>query len=485
MLNKVSVLMLLMISVCVPNLMAVEKPTALEGSCVTADCHTDFSKNEHVHAPVELGDCKSCHESADVEEHTFNLLRKGRDLCESCHLDQATKSNVHKPLTTGDCTQCHDPHAGNTKSLLLTESVDKLCANCHNIAEQANYLHGPVAVGECSICHEPHSSDHENLMSMPPKELCASCHTITMDELEKFEFIHEPAKGDCAGCHDPHGADNPNMLKGTPPEVCYACHEDIKKIAENAAFKHSVVAKGESCLRCHTPHASTVKYLMKNDPYDLCMSCHDKPVGIDKENVLPSFLDQVDNKKYPHGPVAEKDCSGCHTAHGSEHFRLLAKTYPDLFYAPYAEENYELCFSCHSKELALTEKTDKLTEFRNGKLNLHFLHVNKDRRGRTCRACHQTHASDLPKHIRESVPYGRWELPVKFTKTETGGSCTPGCHKVKDYDRKTPVDYTAAVPAKKPEPVPQPEPETKPEPVNDQQEPTDAEPAQQEVTESA
>lgn len=443
---------------CAMSVMAAEKPTTLEGSCLAADCHADYSQKAHVHAPVELGDCKSCHEVADEQKHTFKLARKGRDLCESCHLDQASKSHVHSPLNTGDCTQCHDPHAGSTASFLLTESVDQLCAKCHTVAKDAKYLHGPVAVGQCSMCHEPHSSDHENLMSVEPKELCASCHTITMDELAKFEFIHEPAKGDCAGCHNPHGADNPSMLKGTPPEVCYACHEEIKKTAENAAFKHSPVIEGESCLKCHTPHASTVKYLMKKDPFDLCLSCHDKPVGIDKDHVLPSFLDQVEGKKNLHGPVAEKDCSGCHTAHGSDHFRLLAKDYPPLFYAPYAEENYELCFSCHSKEVAVTERTDKLTEFRNGTQNLHFLYVNKDRRGRTCRACHQTHASDLPKHIRESVPYGRWELPVQFTKTETGGSCTPGCHKVKDYDRKTPVDYAAPAPTKKVEPVKDKEP---------------------------
>ncbi|MHC5140633.1 MAG: cytochrome c3 family protein, partial [Planctomycetota bacterium] len=322
--------------------------------------------------------------------------------------------------------------------------------------------------------HEPHSSEHENLMSVPPKELCASCHTITMDELEKFDFIHEPAKGDCAGCHNPHGADNPSLLKAAPPEMCYACHQEIKEIAENAEFKHSVVSEGESCLKCHTPHASTVKYLMKSDPFDLCMSCHDKPVGMDKDNVLPSFLDQVEGKKSLHGPVAEKDCSGCHTAHGSDHFRLLAKDYPPQFYAPYAEENYELCFSCHSNEMAVTEKTDKLTEFRNGNQNLHFLHVNKDRRGRTCRACHQTHASDLPKHIRETVPYGRWELPVKFTKTETGGSCTPGCHKVKDYDRTTPVDYTMVAPVKKAEPVKEKDvPDDVEKPDNEPQTPLD------------
>jgi hypothetical protein len=69
--------------------------------------------------------------------------------------------------------------------------------------------------------------------------------------------------------------------------------------------------------------------------------------------------------------------------------------------------------------------------------------VNKDRRGRTCRACHETHASDLPKHIRETVPYGVWELPIGFVKRDSGGGCTPGCHLPMDYDREQPLDYEA------------------------------------------
>ena len=62
---------------------------------------------------------------------------------------------------------------------------------------------------------------------------------------------------------------------------------------------------------------------------------------------------------------------------------------------------------------------------------------------------------------------------MKFTKTETGGSCTPGCHKVKDYDRDTPVDYAAPAAAKAPEP--------KPEPVKDQQEAINVQTPQQEA----
>jgi predicted CXXCH cytochrome family protein len=420
---------------------AVDKPTTAQTTCVTAECHGDYKAMPFVHGPVGLGECKSCHEAADATKHTYTLARSGRDLCEYCHLDQAAKLHVHDPLKKGDCLQCHDPHSSEGKFLIKGKTVAGLCKTCHDVTKGDTHLHGPTAVGECSICHNAHSSDYKNLLTVEPNDLCFSCHVDTKKEISKFAFVHEPAKGDCVGCHDPHGANSFKLLKTEAPELCVSCHTDIKALAENSPFKHSVVMQKDGCLSCHTPHASTVKFLMKDEPATLCLSCHDKPVGVDQNNVLPAFTEQIENKKFLHGPVKDNTCSGCHMAHGSDHFRLLAQTYPAEFYAPYSKENYALCFGCHEEDVAETERTTELTDFRNGNLNLHYLHVNKDKRGRTCRACHQTHASNQPRHLRENVPYGMWNLPVGFTKTDTGGSCEAGCHASQDYDRNKPVEY--------------------------------------------
>ena len=427
----------------------VQKPTSKIETCVTSECHADYGLKTYVHGPVSLGDCKSCHEFDNERKHTFVPARQGRDLCEFCHLDQASAKNVHEPLKDGDCTQCHDPHSSNNRSLLSAETVGDVCKTCHQIGQGLKFLHGPAAVGECTVCHDSHSADYDNLLIDDPAELCLSCHVVTKDELTKFEFIHEPVKGDCVGCHDAHGADNAMMLKARAPQLCYPCHEEIQNKAENSKVKHSIVSKEDGCLQCHTPHASTVKFGLRDAPATICLTCHDKPVGISKDEVLPAFTKELEGKKFLHGPVADKDCSGCHVTHGSDYFRLLAKKYPSQFYAPFAEENYALCFGCHAKSLVLTAKTKDLTDFRNGNLNLHFLHVNKERRGRSCRSCHATHASNLPRHIRKSVPYGAWELPVGFTKTETGGNCKAGCHLPKAYDRNKPVDYSTTPPAGK------------------------------------
>ncbi|MCF7954797.1 MAG: cytochrome c3 family protein [Phycisphaerae bacterium] len=435
-------LVVLLVFVISDMAVAVDKPTVEPKTCVTAECHGNYSQKKFLHGPVVEKECGVCHESSDPAKHSYVLAEKGRELCESCHLDQASKKNVHKPLKDGDCLQCHDPHASNNKKFLVKDTVGDLCAGCHKNVTQKKHLHGPVAVGQCSVCHNAHSSDNDHLLSVEPKKLCIACHTTTKKEMDKFEFVHKATDGQCFGCHDPHGADNWKMLRAEAPEMCYSCHEDIKNRAENSKHKHGVIKEKGSCLICHTPHASTVKYILKDAPIKLCLNCHNKPLGVSKDDVIPAFTSQIEGKKFKHGPVDDNDCAGCHKTHGSDHFRMLENKYPAFFYAPFDKKNYELCFGCHEDTVVENERTEELTDFRNGDLNLHYLHVNKERRGRTCRACHQTHASNHPKHIRESVPYGQWDLPIGFSKTETGGSCAPGCHVAKNYDRDKAVDYS-------------------------------------------
>jgi predicted CXXCH cytochrome family protein len=138
---------------------------------------------------------------------------------------------------------------------------------------------------------------------------------------------------------------------------------------------------------------------------------------------------------HQHGPIREGGCTACHQPHAGEHFRLLAADYPPEFYAPFNIDRYALCFKCHMPELVLKEEGKGVTRFRNGDVNLHWLHVNREK-GRTCRACHEVHASRNPFHMRDAVPFGTkgWLLEVGFKQTARGGTCEPGCHAPKDYD---------------------------------------------------
>jgi predicted CXXCH cytochrome family protein len=175
--------------------------------------------------------------------------------------------------------------------------------------------------------------------------------------------------------------------------------------------------------------------LLVADGIDVCLKCHDGVIKVDKYELAHMKQLLAANPEH-HGPIQGKECSGCHKPHGSAFFRLLTNEYPKEFYAPFRESNYDLCFRCHDSSLVKEERTATLTEFRDGNRNLHFVHVNKTPKGRTCRSCHETHASTLPNHIRISVPFGTWSLPVGFKKSENGGSCESGCHAVQKYDRR-------------------------------------------------
>ena len=250
--------------------------------------------------------------------------------------------------------------------------------------------------------------------------------------------MHSPAKEECVICHNPDGADDKLMLKASPPGLCVECHDEIEELMEDAPVTHDALTTGKSCAGCHQPHASNVEHILLMEPMDLCLSCHDKPLKSGDSELLNMAKLLKDNPDH-HGPIRQKNCSACHAPHGGENFRMLLEVYPAAFYAPFDEDNYALCFSCHEPDIVHDEKTDTLTGFRNGKNNLHYLHVNRKVKGRTCRACHNVHASKRPQHITESVPFGDWSIPVNYRKTATGGSCQPGCHRKYRYDREEPV----------------------------------------------
>ena len=249
-------------------------------------------------------------------------------------------------------------------------------------------------------------------------------------------------KEKCWNCHSPHGTPYEFQLLDEVPKLCFRCHKDKAKQIENAKTPHGAVTTGKLCLNCHDPHVAQFPKQLLKAPMDLCLSCHDKTVKTPTKPVR-NMKQWLEGHKDHHGPIREKDCTACHDPHGTDNLRILKRAFPPEFYAPFDQKNYALCFGCHSPKLALDPKTTTLTGFRNGNKNLHFVHVNR-KKGRTCRACHQVHASNHPKHIRASVPFGSWELPINYEKVEDGGKCAPGCHVPREYHREVQQKKEAA-----------------------------------------
>lgn len=426
---------------------APRRPTEAvpQQSCVTAECHVSVKDHDVMHGPVAVNACEACHTPVDVRQHTYSLVRETEDLCLFCHeMDVRGAKTVHEPLTTGDCLSCHNPHGGTTRLLLNAPSSSSLCQQCHqDVVAGKSSVHGPVAAGACAACHSPHASPHEHLLLAEGRDLCLQCHTSTKEQLDTLRYVHGPVNTDCTACHDAHASDHPMMLQAEGGALCLSCHESIQHIVDTATTQHAAVTTDQECQNCHAPHASDHASILKSDMMGLCLECHDREIKMPDGRKLTNMQAVFATGKSLHGPVAQHNCAACHEIHGGGNFRLLIKEYPPQFYAPFREESYALCFSCHEKDLVLDEKTLALTNFRNGDTNLHYLHVNKDKKGRTCRACHETHASNKANHIRDAVPFGTggWELPINFVKLETGGSCAPGCHVPYEYNRDNPIVY--------------------------------------------
>ena len=298
--------------------------------------------------------------------------------------------------------------------------------------------HAPYESGECGLCHESADPKRPGPVTRKGPELCLGCHEEFAAVLAR-PHVHRPARRDCTSCHNPHNAAQRKLLLNEPPALCMDCHGEVETAVDEAKVKHGALNTDKKCGNCHNPHASSVQRLLIARPFDLCVSCHaDERLKSADGKKLANIKGWLDANPVWHDPVREKDCSACHQPHGGANFRLLKEYYPPEFYAPYSAKRYELCFSCHQERAFSTRETTTLTGFRDGAKNLHFVHLQQGERGRTCRACHDVHASKQALHLRDGVPYGSggWILKLNYTKTATGGSCEKTCHQKRSYSNQ-------------------------------------------------
>ena len=437
--------------------------------CATSDCHGDLLKQKVVHTAIE-DDCTTCHEGDD--SHDFPAFPDPiSELCFMCHDDVTTGGNVHMALDMDGCLGCHNPHGGNYEKL-LNEAIPGLCFNCHDdnasgehvhaaldmdgctgchtphsgdnaallmepmpvLCYQCHdgdmfagkFIHGPVGAGECTTCHSPHSTANPTLLTSPQPGLCTECHP-DQDFSDGSGKMHTALGDGCTGCHSPHASANEMQLMEPKNEMCAMCHGTADEALE-LAVPHGPVIEEGGCFQCHAPHGSAHGNNLEKGQPDLCVGCHDgsKVDGLNMSGLLKA-------SSILHSPVGDGECTACHGQHGSDNAAMLTAAYPDKFYTPYGEEAYELCFMCHDAS-AFDELESEDTGFRHGNRNLHYLHVNKGK-GRTCRACHDVHGTMKEHLVRETVTFGKWQLPVGFQPTDGGGTCNAGCHKPYSYDR--------------------------------------------------
>jgi len=390
-------------------------------TCAEA-CHDDIADHPYAHGPAAAGDCVACH-NPHGSKYTRFLVTSPEKLCSECHdtRDEETGSVSHFPFEDGECTACHSPHGGENKVFFSEKEIGKVCFSCHDEDEmKRDSQHAPVAAGDCTMCHKPHTSENAHLLVEKQPTLCLDCHD-DIGEMVKLEVPHPAVEAGCTTCHEPHSADTAPLLKAPPVELCGECHSDVGEAAANSKHGHPPVEAGE-CGTCHGVHGSDHPNLLVEEKPEICFNCHDE-IG-----------EAVKEKAVVHAPVEDGDCGSCHNSHGSDNASLLNAALEPNFYAQYSEEDYEFCFQCHDQDLAEEEKTDSTTGFRDGERNLHYVHVHREK-GRTCRVCHDPHASDQKHLINTGVPFGRWVIPIRYSVSENGGRCEVGCHRAQEYSR--------------------------------------------------
>lgn len=212
--------------------------------------------------------------------------------------------------------------------------------------------------------------------------LTANCHARFL----KIKRAHAPVRErQCGACHLQVASNHPGtngaeftLPAGSLSDLCLRCHESLRKEFQVATVFHKPVEDGK-CGVCHDPHGTDLPMLFQNVAWK-------------------------SEWEWPYGP-------------------------PQL-------EVTKLCWQCHDRKMIFEDEATAVTGFRHGNRNLHYFHVNY-RKGRTCKACHETHAGRHEKLFRESVPFGTggWKLPISVTLTEDGGSCIVGCHRPQSYSR--------------------------------------------------
>ena len=314
-------------------------------------------------------------------------------------------------------------------------------SSCHvGIGEEGNN-HLFTNMGQsCQFCHKaPDSTAHKFQPATPGGETCKQCHANLIDK----EYKHVPAAaGMCTSCHRIHEAKHPKQLLIAPENLCKTCHSQTA--TADTFSRHLPAVQGE-CVQCHDPHSSNHKKQLKSAVPELCFGCHNQPQQDEEGYVIPPveplYLDDSLNK---HPSFGRGECLLCHNPHGSENYRLQKGNYPKSLYADFSTTRY-FCFNCHDSNAFTEGRTLTATEFRNGDMNLHFRHVNREK-GRSCRACHHHHASDRDALVTHEVPFGDRSIAInEFETTETGGTCSATCHLSMRYDRVTPAVNNLAV----------------------------------------
>jgi len=216
--------------------------------------------------------CENCHgpgsnHSADPEISHL-VIDMDASLCGSCH------QSCH-----GLCGEDHHPqfeqwststHAESLLTLWFDPDAEDDCLRCHSTdyrlapAGEEPTLFGAQYDIECVACHGPHGTENAGQLRLPPRLLCADCHTteavVPTDEptQPQVEMLH--GTGTYALDETPLAGPYTEHWWGIPNE-CATCHvyrQNYGGPDQPVDSGHTFLANMRACEPCHTESAATM-----------------------------------------------------------------------------------------------------------------------------------------------------------------------------------------------------------------------------------
>ena len=278
-------------------------------------------------------------------------------------------------------------------------------------------MHGPVSAGDCTACHAPHESDIKPLLRQEGGRAVRGLSRRRAGAAEEDPTCIPRLQGGCTSCHNPHGSEHPKLLADEGAGVCFACHDEIGTKVAKAPVVHAAVKDEKGCASCHSPARERQREAAARVPRRTPALAATRRSSRQSMTTL-------------HGPIQRREVHALPRPARRPEREAPRGRIPDGTRTSRTPTRSTRSVSPATSAICVQyPDTSFATGFRDGERNLHYLHVNNKQKGRSCRMCHDMHGSRSPKLIAAAVPFGKWSLPLKFVKTETGGSCAPGCHK--------------------------------------------------------
>jgi predicted CXXCH cytochrome family protein len=382
------------------------------------------------------------------------------------------------------CTSCHNPHDNQFGNFLVVDNTGSaLCLNCHVNNDWGTSAHGlsskivpttvvmtgaalrrpakaaspmTVAANGCGNCHATHFSGtgQSLLKSAVLEENCLPCHNGSMNtknlaaDFQKISVhpitvsaqSHTPQEDPvnpshrhvtCMDCHDPHAV---KTTPGSRSTVAGAL-AGVIGVNQNGAVVRNISREYELCFRCHAdsivrgPARVNRQYSETNKrvQFNLINQSFHPLETVGKNRIVPSLI-------APWTVSSTLDCIDCHNSdespaagglgangpHGSIYTPLLERQLVLSDYNQESQDNYALCYKCHSRDSILANQS----------FFYHSSHIVNDQTA--CTTCHDSHGvANAPHLINFNISYVTPSSNGRLQYLSTGtlhGNCSLTCH---------------------------------------------------------